>query len=66
MRAERRPHLRRPCPLHEEAGCDWWQVTSWFMGGPDTTQEVDPLFLRIEAEEHLTSVHYPVAKQYFT
>lgn len=62
---ERRPHLRRPCPLQKD-GCDWWQVTSWFVGGPDNTRAVDDMFLRMEAEAHLTSVHYTLPKTIVT
>ena len=60
---ERRPHLRRPCPV---PGCDWWQTTSWFVGGPDVTEPVSDMFLRMEAESHLLSAHYSIPKQYFT
>lgn len=52
---ERRPHLRRPCPLQETHHCDWWQVTSWFVGGPDRTEAVSDVYLRLEAEAHLTA-----------
>lgn len=63
---ERRPHLRRPCPLREQDGCDWWQVTSWFVGSPDTTEAVSPWRLRAEAEQHLLTVHYRVSPTIFT
>lgn len=60
---ERRHHLRRACPV---PGCDWVQVTSWFVGGPDTTHAINDTYLRVEAEAHITSAHYHVPKQYFT
>lgn len=63
---ERRPHLRRPCPLQKESGCDWWQTTSWFVGGPDITEPVNDMYLRWEAESHLTSAHYTLPKMIFT
>jgi hypothetical protein len=62
---ERRPHLQRACPFREQAGCDWIQTTSWFMGGPDLTQAVDPLFLRAEAEAHFMNAHFRIPAQYF-
>lgn len=62
---ERRPHLRRPCPLRVQDDCDWMQTTSWYVGGPDITQEVDPLFLRAEAEAHFLSAHFTMPRQIF-
>ena len=63
---ERRPHLMRPCPLREQDGCDWMQVTSWFVGGPDTTEEISETALRLEAELHFTSRHFVLPTSYFT
>jgi hypothetical protein len=60
---ERRPHLQRFCPI---PGCDWVQVTSWFVGGPDVTEPVPPMYLRLEAEEHLLSAHYRPSPHIFT
>lgn len=61
--AERRPRYRRPCPV---PGCDWWQVTAWYVGGPDHTEEVSEWHLRLEAEAHLLHAHYRPGVQYFT
>lgn len=63
---ERRPHLRRPCPLQQQDGCDWWQVTSWFVGGPDTTAEVSEGYLRMEAEAHFLERHFYASPTIFT
>jgi hypothetical protein len=63
---ERRPHLTVPCPLREQEGCDWVQVISWFVGGPDTTEAVSPTFRRMEAEAHLMERHFHVSPQIFT
>lgn len=63
MSVERRPHLIRVCPV---PGCDWMQVTSWFVGGPDVTEAVSDVVLRAQAEAHLISVHYPIPRTYFT
>lgn len=54
---ERRPHLQRPCPFHLQEGCDWVQTTSWFVGGPDVTEPINEMVLRIEAEAHFLSAH---------
>jgi hypothetical protein len=54
---ERRPHLQRPCPFRLQEGCGWMQTTSWFVGGPDITQPVSELTLRMEAEAHFLKVH---------
>lgn len=51
---ERRPHLQRGCPFPD---CDWIQVTSWFMGGPDITAAVAPGLLMAEAERHFLTRH---------
>lgn len=56
---ERRPHLTRQCPV---PGCDWIQVISWFVGGPDTTERVGDMRLRIEAEAHLLNAHFTPEK----
>lgn len=63
---ERKPHLIKYCPLARQAGCDWTIVTSWFVGGPDTTEAVSMLTQQFQTEAHLMEVHYPVARQYFT
>lgn len=63
---ERRPHLRRPCPLREQEQCDWWQVTSWFVGGPDVTEPVSAMYLRAEAEAHLMQRHFHISPTIFT
>lgn len=63
---ERRTHLRRPCPLREQEGCDWWQTTSWFVGSPDVTEPVSPTYLRAEAEAHLMQRHFHLPPQIFT
>lgn len=63
---ERRPHLRRPCPLREQESCDWWQVISWYVGGPDVTEEVSEMYLRAEAEAHLMQRHFHVSPTIFT
>ncbi|AKJ71667.1 hypothetical protein SPI1_4 [Skermania phage SPI1] len=47
---ERRPRLIRACPV---PGCDWVQVTSWYIGGPGTVEDVAPAYLRIQAEDHM-------------
>lgn len=47
-------------------GCDWWQVTAWFVGGPDRTDEVPEAFLRMEAEAHLLNAHYTPERTLFT
>lgn len=62
MSVERRPRYRRPCPV---PGCDWWQTTAWFVGGPDVTEDVPEAFLRMEAEAHLLSAHYAPERQIF-
>jgi len=54
---EMRPRFRRPCPLAEQEGCDWWQVTEWFVGGPDATMEALPAQLEAEAVAHLMDAH---------
>lgn len=54
---ERRPHLQRPCPFREQEGCGWMQTTSWFVGGPETTEQISEIVLRIEAEAHFLSAH---------
>lgn len=66
MSAERRPHLRRPCPLRESHGCDWWQVTSWFVGSPEVTETISDTALRIEAEAHLMAAHFTPDIVHFT
>jgi len=59
---ERRPHLQRACPF---PGCDWIQTTSWFIGGPDTTQTVSATYLRAEAESHFFAAHFAPPPQIF-
>lgn len=65
MAEERRPHLKRFCPLAKEKGCDWYQVTSWYVGSPLVTQAADPALLEDEARLHLES-HYGLVRKYFT
>lgn len=60
---EKRPHLQRACPF---PGCDWIQTTSWFMGGPDLMQSVNPAYLMAEAESHFLTAHFTVPPQIFT
>lgn len=60
---EKRPHLQRACPF---PGCDWIQTTSWFMGGPDLMQSVNPAYLMAEAESHFLTDHFTVPPQIFT
>lgn len=62
---ERRPHLTRPCPLHTSHHCDWVQVTSWYVGGPNKTVPVPEKKLRHDAELHLES-HFGLERTYFT
>lgn len=59
---ERRPHLTRRCPV---PGCDWVQVISWFVGGPDVTERPSDAFLRMEAEAHLVN-HFAPDRTIFT
>lgn len=65
MSAERRPHLKRFCPLREQEGCDWEQVTSWYIGSPLITQPVPKEQLEDEARLHLEA-HYGLVRKYFT
>lgn len=62
---ERRPHLQRKCPLAEQMNCDWVQVTSWYVGGPDNKVPVSDTFLRMEAEAHLEA-HYGIQRTIYT
>lgn len=66
MNAERRPRFWRRCPLAESHGCDWTQVTAWFVGGPDVTEEVSDFWLRAEAEQHLIYAHFTPERMIFT
>lgn len=59
---ERRPRFKRGCPV---PGCGWEQVTAWFVGSPDVTEEVTETFLRIEAETHLLSAHFTPDRRIF-
>jgi hypothetical protein len=54
MNEERRPHLQRNCPVK---GCDWKQVTSWFVGGPHRIETVSMKTLELQATAHLLQVH---------
>lgn len=62
MSVERRPKYQRPCPMREQDGCGWVQVTEWFVGGPDSTMVVPDRFLMAEAEAHLMSAHFTAPK----
>lgn len=55
---ERRPRFRRACPV---VGCDWVQVTAWWIS-PEDSEEVPPIFLRIEAEQHVVNAHAPLPR----
>lgn len=55
MSTERRPRYRRNCPVPD---CGWQQTTAWYVGGPEVTEEVPDMVLRLEAEAHLLSAHY--------
>lgn len=63
--AEQRPHLIRACPLKDQEGCDWTQVTSWYMGSPLLTQAVPKAELEDAASAHLES-HFGLVRKYFT
>lgn len=54
--AERRPHRLRQCPVK---GCDWVQVTSWWIT-PVLTQSVDPKTLERDALDHLLTHSAPL------
>lgn len=62
---ERRPHLKRACPLKDQKNCDWEQVTSWYVGGPNRTVAVPQARLTEEAELHLEA-HYGLKREYYT
>jgi hypothetical protein len=62
---ERRPRYRRPCPLAEQEGCDWWQVTEWWVGGPELSLTVSQQYLMAEAEAHLLHAHVVINPQVF-
>lgn len=65
MVVERRPHLKRFCPLREQKGCDWEQVTSWYVESPLVTRPVPKEQLEDEAAAHIES-HYGLVRKYFT
>lgn len=65
MAEERREHLRRFCPLAAQTGCDWYQVTSWYVGSPFKTEAADKALLEDEAALHIES-HYGLKRTYFT
>lgn len=65
MADELRPHLKRYCPLREQEGCDWEQVTSWYVGSPLVTRAVPKAELDEAATLHIES-HYGLVRKYFT
>lgn len=58
---ERRPKTVKNCPVK---GCDWFMVTSYYVGGPNRTQAVSNEDQQRAAGEHM-KVHIPPPKKIF-
>lgn len=54
MNTERRPHMRKPCPVK---GCDWFLVTSWFIGGPMNHVPVSAKVQELQVVTHMVTEH---------
>lgn len=59
---EMRPRTMRHCP---QSGCDWYLVTSHFIGGPHRVREVSQAEQQRVAGLHMRE-HFPPPKTYFT